>query len=68
MSDPKQEAAANLAATQMLDLLRTSGILNPNVTLDQLLNLTQKVEALGEAQGGTVNALLIHSRFVLWHN
>ena len=50
-----------------IELIRASGILNPNITLDKLMEITQKAN---EIQGGATSEgkdSFIHKHFIYTH-
>jgi hypothetical protein len=66
-----QPSEAGTSDTQALDLIRASGVLNPNITLDKIMELTQR---LSEQEGLRTEAVrgrhvdtFIHSHFIYRH-
>jgi hypothetical protein len=54
---------------QAMEMIRTSGVLNPNMTLDSIMALTERLAAIGPA--GAVSArhtdTFIHRHFIYKH-
>jgi hypothetical protein len=53
---------------QALEIIKASGILNPHITLDKIMELTQKVSQIpGGPQDLRHTDTFIHSHFIFTH-
>jgi hypothetical protein len=68
-ASPQEQAADR--DQQAMELIRSSGVLNPSMTLDQVMALTQRLSALEAVEPGAVAArhtdTFIHRHFIFKH-
>ncbi len=62
--DPEEVKAQDLRA---IELIKTSGVLNPNMTLDKVMDLTQKLVAQAPALEAAHKDTFITKHFIYKH-
>lgn len=66
-SQPSEAASSDV---QAMELIRASGVLNPNITLDKIMELTQRLseqEGVMEAVAAKHVDIFIHKHFIYRH-
>jgi len=73
MSEKKDEAVVDVDSKAM-ELIKSSGVLNPKMPLEEVLNLTQKLQSLHALHARSPQAAktshtdtFIHSHFIYKH-
>ncbi len=65
-----QPAGGSSSDVRAMELIRTSGVLNPNITLDKIMELTQRLseqESAEAAVAGKHVDTFIHKHFIYRH-